>query len=88
MSRVVVVAAIVKVVWSRRQPLANTGAERSVLDGPSGCDPANCMVWFGFRMLRRYLMRLLGFFVCWTAQLRGCPGHGPVHLLVDSATKI
>ena len=30
--------AIVKVVWSRRQSLGNTGAVLSLLDGPSGCD--------------------------------------------------
>ena len=42
-------------VWSRRQPLADVGAVLSLLDGPSGCDPAFCVVWFRFRMLRRYL---------------------------------
>ena len=47
--------AIVKVVWSRRLSLANTGAVLGLLDGPSGCDPAFCVVWFRFRMLRRYL---------------------------------
>ena len=38
--------AIVKVVWSRRQSLANTGAVLSLLDLPSGCDPAfwRCLV--------------------------------------------
>ena len=33
-------SAICKVVWSRRQPLANVGAVLSLLDGPTGCDPA------------------------------------------------
>ena len=33
-------AAIVRVVWSRRQSLANPGAVLSLLDGPAGCDPA------------------------------------------------
>ena len=47
--------AIVGVVWSRRHSLANTGAVLSLLDGLSGCDPAFCIVWFRFRMLRRYL---------------------------------
>ena len=32
--------AIVWVVWSRCQSLANPGAVLSMLDGPSGCDPA------------------------------------------------
>ena len=31
--------SIRKVVWSRRQPLANIGAVLSLLDGPTGCDP-------------------------------------------------
>ena len=48
-------AAIVGVVWSRRQSLANPGAVLSLLCGPSGCDPAFCVVWFPFRMLRRFL---------------------------------
>ena len=39
-------AAIVRVVWSRRQFLANPGAVLSLLDGPTGCDPAFCVVWF------------------------------------------
>ena len=33
-------AAFFRVVWSGRQPLASTGAVHSLLDGPSGCDPA------------------------------------------------
>ena len=43
------------VVWSRRQPIANVGAVLSLLDGPTGCDPVFCVVWFRFRLLRRYL---------------------------------
>ena len=85
-------AAIVRVVWSRRQSLANPGAVLSLLDGPTVCDPAFCVVWFRFRMLRRYLAhlpsevarvyRLLDHVVA------GCPSHGPAHLLVDSAAEI
>ena len=48
-------SAICRVVWSHRQPLANVGAVLSLLDGPTGCDPAFCVVWFRFRLLRRYL---------------------------------
>ena len=33
-------AAVVRVVWSRRQSLANPGAVLSLLDGPTRCDPA------------------------------------------------
>ena len=47
-------AAILGVVWSRRQPLACVGAVLSLLDGPSGC-LAYCVVWFRFRKLRWYL---------------------------------
>ena len=48
-------SAIRRVVWSRRQPLASIGAVLSFLDGLTGCDPAFCVVWFRFRLLRRYL---------------------------------
>ena len=44
-----------RVFWSRRQPLASVGAVLSLLDGPTGCDPACCVVWFWFRLLRRCL---------------------------------
>ena len=43
------------VVWSHRQPLASIAAVLSLLDGPGGCDLASCVVWFRFRLLRRYL---------------------------------
>ena len=39
-------SSIHRVVWSRRQPLASVGAVLSLLDGPTGCDPAFCVVWF------------------------------------------
>ena len=47
--------AIFKVVWSSRQPLANIGEALSLLDGPPGCAPAYCVVWFRFRLLRKCL---------------------------------
>ena len=85
-------SSIHKVVWSRRQPLANVGAVLSLLDGPAGCDPLFCVVWFRFRLFRRYL-------ALWPCQAgrayrllemvsEGCPGHGPIHLLVSSAAVI
>ena len=85
-------SAICRVVWSHRQPLANVGAVLSLLDGPTGCDPAFCVVWFRFRLLRRYL-------ALWPAEVgrvyrllemvgNGCPGHGPIHLLCSSAARI
>ena len=48
-------SSICRVVWSRRQPLASAGAVLSLLDGPTGCDLAFCVVGFRFRLLRRYL---------------------------------
>ena len=48
-------SSMVGVVWSRRQPLARVGAFLSLLDGPTGCDPAFCVTWFQFQLLRRYL---------------------------------
>ena len=85
-------SAVCRVVWSRRQPLSSVGAVLSLLDGPAGCDPALCVVWFRFRLLRRYL-------ALWPAEVRrvyrflgmvgdGCPGHGPIHLLSASAAEI
>ena len=79
-------------VWSRRQPFASVGAVLNLLDGPTGCDPAFCVVWYRFRLLRRYL-------ALWSTEVgrvyrllemvgEGCPGHGPVHLLSASAAEI
>ena len=82
-------SSVHRVVWTRRQPLACVGAVLSLLDGPTGCDPAFCVVWFRFRLLRRYLAlwptvvgrvyRLLEMVS------EGSPGHGPVHLLSASS---
>ena len=46
---------VCRVVWSRRQPLASVGAVLGLLDGPTGCDPVFCVVWFRFRLFRRFL---------------------------------
>ena len=66
--------AVVWVAWSRRQSLAN---------------PA---VWFRFRMLRRFLAYRPGEVARVYRLLEhaadGCPGHGPAHLLVESAAEI
>ena len=48
-------SSIHRVVWSRRQPPAGVGAVLGLLGGPTGCDPDFCVVWFRFRLLRRYL---------------------------------
>ena len=85
-------SAVCRVVWSRRQPLACVGAVLSLLDGPAGCDFGFFVVWFRFRLLRRYL-------ALWPAEVHRvyrlldmvgnvCPGHGPIHLLSASAAEI
>ena len=85
-------SAVRRAVWSCRQPLASVGAVLSLLEGPTGCDPAFCVVWFRFRLLRRYL-------ALWPAEVgrvyrllamvhEGCPRHGPIHLLSASAAEI
>ena len=85
-------SAVRRVVWSCRQPFVGVGAVLSLLDGPTGCDPAFCAVWFRFRLLRRYLAlwpaevgrvyRLLD--MVWSR----CLGHGPIHLLSASAAEV
>ena len=42
-------------VWFRRQPSASVGAVVSLMDGLTGRDPAFCVVWFRFRLFRRFL---------------------------------
>ena len=85
-------SSIHRVVWSRRQPLASVGAVLSLLDGPTRCDPAFCVIWFRFRLLRKYL-------ALWPTEVgrvyrllemvsEGCPGHGPIHLLSASAAEV
>ena len=85
-------SSICRVVWSRRQPLASVGAVLSLLDGPTGCHPSFCVVWFRFRLFRTYL-------ALWPSQVgrayrflemvgEGCPGHGPIHLLSASALRL
>ena len=82
-------SSISMVVWSCRKPLASAGAVLSLLDGPQGCDPAYCVVWFRFRMIRRYLahrtFEVGSVYRLLDVVTEGCPGHGPIHLLVSSA---
>ena len=85
-------AAIVRAVWSSKQPLANAPAILNLLDGPVDVDPTFYVVWSRFRMMRRYLaycpeeepriFRMLDLIS------RGAQGHGPVHLLLISAAEI
>ena len=69
--------------------MTDTPALLSLLDGPWGSDPAFFIIWNRFRQLRRYLAfrpddearicRLLDY------ASNGSPGHGPIHLLIQSA---
>ena len=62
-------SSVRRVVWSRRQPWASVGAVLSLLDGPTGCDPAFCVVWFRFRLLRRYLALWLTVCLRWLVRV-------------------
>ena len=85
-------AAAMRAVWSRKQPLACSVSVLGLLDGPHGFDPCFCIVWFRFRLFRRYLSfrpdevprlyRLLDLVH------DGCSGHGPIHALVAGAHRI
>ena len=74
------------------QLLAKVGAVLSMLDGTQGCGPACCVVWFLFRMMRRYFAHRSAE-VGWVYRLlemlrEGCPVHGLVHLLVAGAAGV
>ena len=85
-------AAFIRACGSSKLTLAHTGTVLGILDGPEFVDSSSCIVWFRFRMLRRYLAyrplevprigRLLELVS------NGAPGHGPLHLLVDSAATL
>ena len=85
-------AAFVRACWSSKMTLAHTGTVLGMLDGPKCVDPNACIVWYRFRLMRRYLAyrpfeaarigRLLDFVSS------GAPGHEPVQLLVESAASL
>ena len=85
-------SAFCRVAWSRRQPSAHVGAVLSLLDGPVGCDPAFCVVWFRFRQMRRYLAfrpeEIPRVYRLIQAAADGSSGHGPAHLFLESAAEI
>ena len=62
------------------------------LDGPHRCDPSFCIVWFRFRLFRRYLSFRLAevprLYRLLDLVHDGCPSHGPIHALVTSARRI
>ena len=70
--------------------MAHTGTVLGMLDGPEYVYPVACIVWFRFRLMRRYLAHR-PFETARIGRLLelvsgGAPGHGPVHLLVESAS--
>ena len=77
-------AAVLRVVWSRRQPLSSTAAVLGMLDGPQEC------VIFPSASFGTGLGCSGGIFRF--GQLRsvqgGCCGYGPVHALVAGAVRI
>ena len=48
-------SAVARAVWSKKLSMTNTPALLSLLDAPSGSDPAFSIIWSRFRQLRRYL---------------------------------
>ena len=84
--------AIARAVWSKKLPMTNTLALLSLLDGPWGSDPAFFIIWNRFRQLRRYLAYRpddeARIFLLRDYASTGSPGHGPIHLLVQSADEL
>ena len=74
-------SAIARAVWSKKLPMTNAPALLSLLDGPWGSDPAFFIIWSRFRQLRRYLAYR-------PDEEDLSPGHGPIHLLLQSAEEI
>ena len=83
---------IVNACWPKKLPMANPQAVLSLLDAPDCCDPELYVIWSRFRQMRRFLAyrpeevrrvyRLLDLAAA------GRPGHGPVHLLLHSASQL
>ena len=48
-------AAFVRACWSSRLTFTHTGTVLGMLDCPECVDPSVCIVWYRFRLLRRYL---------------------------------
>ena len=49
-------AAVMRAVWSRKQPLTSSGAVLGLLDGSHGCDLSFCLVWFRFGLFSSVLV--------------------------------
>ena len=85
-------SAIARAVWSKKLPRINTAASLRLLDGPWGSDPAFFIIWNRFRQLRRYLAYRpddeARIFRSLDYASAGSPGHGPIHLLIQSADEL
>ena len=68
-------AAFVRACWSGKLTLAHTGTVLGMLDGPEFVDPVACIVWFRFRLMRRYarIGRLLDLTWAGAPSGRECP---------------
>ena len=81
---------IVKACWPRKLPMANPHAVLSFLDAPDCCDPELYVIWSRFRQMRRFLAErpndVPRIFRLLDLAAAGRPGHGPVHLLIQSAS--
>ena len=85
-------AAFVRACWSSKMSMAHSGTVLGMFDGPEGVGLGFCIVWPRFRLLRRYLALRPDGSGRISRRLDlvslGGPGHGPLHLLVRSASKI
>ena len=81
---------IVRACWPKKLPMANPHAVLSLLDTPDCCDPELYVIWGRFRQMRRFLAYRPGevprVFRLLDLAAAGRPGHGPVHLLLQSAS--
>ena len=84
-------AAVARAVWSKKRPWPIL-LHCWIFGWPLGSDPTFFIIWCFFRQLRRYLAykpdeedRIFGLHDHGSS---GSPGHGPVHLLADSALEI
>ena len=83
---------IVKACWPKKLPMANPHAVLRLLDATDCCDPELYVICRRSRQMRRFLAcrpdevpricRLLDLAAA------GRPGHGPVHLLLQSAGQL
>ena len=77
-------SAIARAVWSKKLPMSNT----PVLDGPWGSDPALFIIWSRFRYLAYRPDEEARIFRLLDNASTGSPGHGPIHLLLQSAEEL